>query len=331
MKQSILVGLAAAVAPLCACNRAESGATNSKGTPKAQISATVQQLGVVTTDIAEAVFQVKNVGTADLHVSGGPCGYSVTPKSPIPPGKEAQIRLPWEVKGKSGRVSRTFPLVTNDKTQPVINLTLGARVEHPARLEPSTLNLGTIEPGESVVRRLALVGPIASQLELGAIDAANHTKVTARKLNGEVELEIAIVADAPRGHRITGAVDITPVGANVPAGFMLSVQVEGVVRPTFVVEPMELTAHAAPDGSIALPDLSVTHKGEFTVLSIVDSQNLVTAQAHPDGTGKVRITSTVKTPLPGQLIQGMLTIVTDPPAVPELTHRYTLYAAPKRK
>ena len=59
----------------------------------------------------------KNIGNSDLLISSakGSCGCTVPewPKDPIKPGKEANIKVTFDSKGKKGKQAKRVTLMTN--------------------------------------------------------------------------------------------------------------------------------------------------------------------------------------------------------------------------
>ena len=62
-------------------------------------------------------YKIKNIGNADLLISSakGSCGCTVPewPKDPIKPGDQANIKVTFDSKGKTGKQSKRVTLMTN--------------------------------------------------------------------------------------------------------------------------------------------------------------------------------------------------------------------------
>ena len=62
-------------------------------------------------------YKIKNIGNADLLISSakGSCGCTVPewPKNPIKPGNQANIKVTFDSKGKTGKQSKRVTLMTN--------------------------------------------------------------------------------------------------------------------------------------------------------------------------------------------------------------------------
>ena len=62
-------------------------------------------------------YKIKNIGSSDLLISSakGSCGCTVPewPKDPIKPGKEANIKVTFDSKGKKGKQAKRVTLMTN--------------------------------------------------------------------------------------------------------------------------------------------------------------------------------------------------------------------------
>ena len=62
-------------------------------------------------------YKIKNIGNSDLLISSakGSCGCTVPewPKDPIKPGKEANIKVTFDSKGKKGKQAKRVTLMTN--------------------------------------------------------------------------------------------------------------------------------------------------------------------------------------------------------------------------
>lgn len=68
-------------------------------------------------DVMTHEFIFENTGNADLVISqaNGSCGCTVPeyPKDPIPPGKEAKIKVTFNSEGQGGQVAKTITLLAN--------------------------------------------------------------------------------------------------------------------------------------------------------------------------------------------------------------------------
>lgn len=82
-------------------------------------------------EVPETVFKIKNTGKNPLLISSavGSCGCTVPsfPKAPIPPGEEAEMRVTFDSKGKTGEQTKTVTVRTNTEP-PVTELQIKATV-----------------------------------------------------------------------------------------------------------------------------------------------------------------------------------------------------------
>ena len=102
--------------------------------PKIQFLSMQKDFGsVIEGELQVHVFIFKNVGDADLEITdiktSCGCTAAIPSAKTLRPGEEAEMKVEFDTKDRSGRVSRTIQVVTNEKDVPTKILTIFADIK----------------------------------------------------------------------------------------------------------------------------------------------------------------------------------------------------------
>lgn len=102
--------------------------------PKIQFLTMQKDFGSVTEgDILPYVFIFKNAGDAELEITDVKtscgCTAAIPSATKLKPGEEAELKVEFDTKDRSGRISRTIQVTTNEKDVPTKVLTIFADIK----------------------------------------------------------------------------------------------------------------------------------------------------------------------------------------------------------
>jgi hypothetical protein len=332
-----IAATAGALSLLSACSRSEPDAkatsrpptpddqqhtAGSGGIPKAVFPQTEFDLGTVTKAQVEHAFTFRNEGTGPLVMDITGCGQKFS-KRVVPPGETATFTMSFAAIGKHDDAEEAATIKSNDPQHKEIVMKLRGRVALPAQFEPFDVDFGEIGRGESVTRRVKVVGPKAGLVEPTILAAPKEVAVTVRKLSGgpspEFEFQFTVSPTAPL-KALDGFVTLAGGDDSLRLGIRATVLASVVARPQI------LHSQVGTAGALTLPDLSLTsRKGrDLQVVSIKDSLQLLHTSVVPQGAGKLSIHSTVSKVPAGRYVGGTLTIRTNDPETPSVLVRYIL-------
>jgi hypothetical protein len=133
----------------------------------------------------------------------------------------------------AGTIFDTLNLVTNDPKLPTVSLPVEGRVVPPVSISPTTIFLGTLQPGQTITRQMVVTGKQPFRIKVIGCDnpaiefRANNLEkkvhlipvtYTAGNVPGEIHEPIEIETDLPGGGRATCVVRGTIGGAATAAG-----------------------------------------------------------------------------------------------------------------
>lgn len=124
----------------------------------------------------KAVFQVKNIGDADLEIvsvhAGCGCTEAKVTESKILPGKAASVEAVFNTTGYRSQVSKTVTVTTNDPAHQRVVLTIKGEVVPIAELKPqSYLNLGDLKLGTISLSDITLVPKVEQPFRILRVES----------------------------------------------------------------------------------------------------------------------------------------------------------------
>jgi hypothetical protein len=133
------------------------------GEPKAVVESLVFDFGVLDEHaVGEHQFVIRNEGSAPLRIEEGSttcrCTSSLVGRKEIPPGEKSVVTVKFDLKGFSGPYSQSVTVLTNDKRNPRIVLTVRGKVTKAVQAVPSELVLTRIAAGQRAATEFLLLG-----------------------------------------------------------------------------------------------------------------------------------------------------------------------------
>lgn len=194
----------------------------------------------------DAVFAVKNEGTQDLIISDArpSCGCTVASfDKTIKPGQSGKINASVDTKNFSGPITKTISVISNDATQPQINLTIKAIVKPYVEIEPMQFIRFSAVKGDTAENSVMLISaekgfhPTVEQtaqpyVKAEITPAADKEKVAGRA-GDQFRLHVTLEPTAPEG--------LLNVPIKVKTGVEkqaeVDIPVSGIVRARIAVTP----------------------------------------------------------------------------------------------
>lgn len=154
--------------------------------PKIQIDELLYDFGTIKEgDRVSHVFQFKNVGDGELVITDVKtscgCTAAMTSSKTLGPGAQGTLKVNFDSKGRKGRQTKTATIHSNDPVQPavVVRLTGNISVSDAPQIavDPQTLDLGVLEPGETAVRRVTITNTGSAELAIEDFVGRNFVTV----------------------------------------------------------------------------------------------------------------------------------------------------------
>ncbi len=194
----------------------------------------------------DAVFNVKNEGTQDLIISDArpSCGCTVASfDKTIKPGQTGKISASVDTKNFSGPITKTISVISNDATQPQVNLTIKAIVKPYVEIEPMQFIRFSSVKGDTAENSVFLIStekgfhPTVEQTSQPYVKAevtpATDKEKVAGRAGDQYRLHVTLEPTAPEG--------LLNVPIKVKTGVEkqpeLDIPVSGIVRARIAVTP----------------------------------------------------------------------------------------------
>lgn len=107
-----------------------------------------------------AQIELKNTGTEDLVISKPTtsCGCTVAEpeKNTLKPGETTMMTVTMDITGKSGEMTKTVNIPSNDPAQPTAVLTVMANIFTPLEVMPKLFSLNQLETGKKSSVKISL-------------------------------------------------------------------------------------------------------------------------------------------------------------------------------
>jgi len=282
-----LAALAVLLPALCLAQEAAPAAAP-EAKPALDITERVKDFGLVAKgELLKAVFEVKNVGTADLEITSvrPTCGCTVANyDKTIKPGETGKIEADVDTTAFTGPIAKSVLVFTNDGASAQVNLVVKAEVRSFVEVIPRNLLRLNVLQGEPATEKVTLVSADGSDFKVTAVDpGAGPYKVAFHELpenermperkGPQWQVAVTVPPDAPDGllnHKII-------VKTTQPKAPEITLQVSGVVRPIVQVVPAEIdfgtvTADAPVGRNVILINNRQGTQLELTKLELDNSQ-----------------------------------------------------------
>jgi hypothetical protein len=161
--------------------------------PKIALQASEYDFGTIKQgEEVSHIFTFKNMGDADLIITDVKtscgCTAAVTSAKTIAPGSEGTLEVTFNSKGRQGRQAKTATIFSNDPEKPSVAVRISGNInvgEQPQILiDPGTLDLGVLEPGETAARSITIRN--SGTADLSIEDFVGRNYVTVKSDNQDV-------------------------------------------------------------------------------------------------------------------------------------------------
>ena len=219
----------------------ESAATtaNPAGKPKVQIiGGDTYNFG--TTEVGQKfdhVFEIKNVGTAELTLEKRPpscstCTSFEIDKAVLKPNEIARATVKWHIQAETPEFRQYAPFKTNDLDQPDVKMYVVGKVVKRIVLEPNPWNIGEVAEGQPKEFVGTVTSATVDKLVVESVKSGNpKLKVTATPIEAEKLAELKVKS----GYYLKAVLD-----ADIPAGEFTDQVTVRLLTP----DPLELTVSA---------------------------------------------------------------------------------------
>ena len=193
--------------------------------PQIQFDNQMLDLGKVVSGQIKAVFSFKNVGDAELEITGIRTGCGCTQakatNSRIAPGGTSAIEETYNAEDYNGLISKSIFIATNDPTHKTIMLSIKAEIVSVAKLKPERLNFGSISVNSTRTHTLMVIPGDPKTFAISKVESqGSHVSVSSfRKVTDKEcdfwELEVAIKAGSTPGRVMEAIRIVTNAGRSV--------------------------------------------------------------------------------------------------------------------
>ncbi|MFO0836228.1 MAG: DUF1573 domain-containing protein [Phycisphaerales bacterium] len=194
----------------------------------------------------------------------------------VPAGAKAVIKAEFDPKGKIGSQSKTITVVSNDAERAEVVLTFTVQVEAVVIAEPTVLNFGTVERGNTKSLKLTVLGRTPDFLATDATVTMSELFDIKRGETREVErggkklrateFDITLKANGKSGR----ANDVLHVRTNDSREPMKSVSLTFNIQGLLALEPTQLSLSTAKPGEPMSGEAVLKHRKDqaFKILKI---------------------------------------------------------------
>jgi uncharacterized protein DUF1573 len=280
-------------------SKAAAATSNEEKAPRLTIVEPVKEYGTVPKgEKLDWAFLVKNTGDADLQIIAARpgCGCTVADfDKVIKPGETGKVTAHVDTTAFAGPISKTVTLETNDPSTPTSMLTIHAVVQPFVDAYPAGYVRFQLLQGDTDTQSIVLYSDESEPFEIKDIevpDGGKWLKVTTEKVTNVAErvpgsnpnqnqYKLNIVAGGPDAKLgvIADKIHIITNSKHQPDFW---VSVNGVVRPTFRVEPTVLNfgevapTDAAATRSVLLHSNDLKAPERFSVTKVESSTPAIT-------------------------------------------------------
>ena len=122
-----------------------------------------------TTKSHEYIFHNVGHGPLTLRVGNTSCKCTLgsVPSDPIPPGGQVSVTLEWTAKINAGPFRQTASVITNDPTQPKVELQVDGKVTEASGIVPSDFIFDKVTTGESKTAEVYVMAMNQDDLKVG--------------------------------------------------------------------------------------------------------------------------------------------------------------------
>ena len=255
------------VAPAVRPAAPRSAATPAAAGPRIEFDSTSRDAGEIAVRRGghEFSFPYRNSGTSTLTIehlaSSCGCTAAVATRKELAPGASGEVRALVTPDEAEERLA-TITVFTNDPVQPRTVLQLVWRAVAPRRIDPPTLDFGTLRPGERAEKTARLVRldvPGAEPGRITAVTRPDGAPFTVERTGDALRVLLTAPAEAGDG---TGTVSVELDGAWVDG---LRLPVRWRVRDVVDVRPGVVSFNPGPPGGERSTRVIVSAEGPLDV------------------------------------------------------------------
>lgn len=215
----------------------------------------------------------------------------------IPPGGEGKVEVKVHTAGRSGKLSKTVTVETDDPAEPRVTLTVNANVVVDLDLEVPTVVL-PVKVGEEQVRLVKVLAKDPARVQLGEVHS-DLKEVTARLVreteNGVPVHKLEVKAKPRTIGQLAGRVTVKVLQPRqVELALAVNVQATGDIS----IQPTRLTLMAPQTGGPVTGTITLkADKGTFKILKAEDPNKQVVLKQETVTAGKeyrIQVTRTAK-------------------------------------
>ena len=245
-------------------------------------------------------FQIKNTGTADLEILAArpACGCTVADfDKVIKPGQTGKVVSNVDTSSFTGPIAKSVTLETNDPAAPTAQVTISATVK--PYVDVQGMARFNLLQGDVEAQSVTLYSEETEPFEIVRVETPQEwIKVDYKKLDqpiaslgreGQNQYRFVFTVGGPDA-RIGPLAERVRIVTNSKRQPEFLVNVTGVIRPTYRVEPSGVNFgevapnDAAATRSVVLKSLNNKAPESFVVTKAESSLPGVTAAVHPTGT-----------------------------------------------
>ena len=238
-------------------------------------------------------FQIKNTGTADLEILAArpACGCTVAEfDKVIKPGQTGKIVSNVDTSGFTGPIAKSVTLETNDPAAPTAQVTISATVKPYVDVHPAGFVRYNLLQGDVEAQSVTLYSEESEPLEIVRVETPQEwIKVDYKKLDepnptigkqGQNQYRLIFTVGGPdaRTGPLAERVRIVTNSKHQPEYF---VNVTGVIRPTYRVEP----AGGVNFGEVAPNDENAKRSFLVKSLNLKQPESFVVTKAESNVAG----------------------------------------------
>lgn len=190
----------------------------------------------------EHVFKVENRGDAPLNLNRirSSCGCTVAHVSTnlIAPGADAELRMTFNLRGRSGRQRKWITIESNDPVTPHLRLEMTGVASAKMTIEPRSLHFGTRTEGEELERSLTITASQGENFRVTAWDLGSDQyqgRLQTNRPGTEYLFSVKPVATNMGRHSA-----LAQIRTDNPAFSLISIPVSDTLASDFVVTPQKI-------------------------------------------------------------------------------------------
>ncbi len=278
MTRTVVATMLLAMTPMV--GMAQENAADTAAKPAIEVNQKIKDFGEVAKgEKLEAVFTVKNAGTAPLEINQvrPTCGCTVADfDHTIPPGGSGAVKAVVDTEAFSGPIAKAVLVFSNDPENPQVNLVVKADVRAFIEVLPRPLLWFNALEGEPATEKVTLVSYDGSPFKITGVDTGGGPfEVSYRELTGDErirdkkgpqwEVDVTVPANAPAGNT-TSKLKVKTTLAKAPE---VQLNARATVRPIIQVLPTtEINFGTVPNDAPVGRNLIVVNNRQTTQLEI---------------------------------------------------------------